>query len=74
LHELIKASTVEKLLSSSSTGQQFLVERRYSLPFQRINGADTGAKMGNPKGDPVFAPVGAASYGLNYGKEYTPDG
>jgi hypothetical protein len=32
-----------------------LLKEGYSLPFQRIKGADAGAKRGNPKGAPVFA-------------------
>jgi hypothetical protein len=48
-------------------GSNSILEGEYSLPFQRINGADTGAKMGR---GPCFAPAGAALFGLMYGKEY----
>jgi hypothetical protein len=82
LHEPIKASIGEKLLASSSTGQQFPVERRVLLAvsahqrrgYRCKNGE---CERGESPGDLVFAPAGAVLFvlfGLMYGKEYAPDG
>jgi hypothetical protein len=63
---------LEKLLSLSYDGNS-LLNGGYSLPFQRIKGADVGAKMGNPKGAPFLLRQGPRLFRPVYGKEYTPD-